>query len=141
MDLQELSDRQEITDLITRFTLAIDTRSFADLRLVFTQDAVLDYSSAGGPTGSSDVVVPWLERALGGFDRFQHVVGQIAIDLQGDTAQATAYFTSPRVVVIDPEGTEKVREVGGYHHHDLVRTPAGWRSRGFVDDRVWSRRN
>lgn len=139
MDQQELSDRQEITDLITRFTLAIDTLSFTDLRRIFTDEAVLDYASAGGPTGSIDLVVPWLERALSGFDRFQHLVGQIAVDLQGDTAQATAYFTSPRVVRT-PEGTEKVREVGGYHHHDLVRTPDGWRSRAMVDDRVWSRR-
>ena len=138
MDLQELSDRQEITDLITSVTLAIDTMSFADLRLLFTDDAMLDYSSAGGPTGDCDVVVPWLERALGGFDRFQHVVGQIAIYLLGDSAQVTAYYTSPRVR-LDPDGTEKVREVGGYHHHDLIRTGDGWRSRTMVDDRVWSR--
>ena len=140
MDLQELSDRQEITDLITRYTLAIDTRSFADLRHVFTDDAVLDYSSSGGPTGSSDVVVPWIERGLAGFDRFQHTIGQIAVDLHGDTAQASAYFTSPRVH-IDADGTEKLREVGGYYHHDLIRTPDGWRSRGIVDDQVWSRGN
>ena len=140
MDLQELSDRQEITDLITRFTLAIDTRSFEDLRLIFTDDAVLDYSSAGGPVGGSDLVVPWLERSLSGFDRFQHFISQLAVALEGDAAQATAYVTSPRVVRIEPEGAEKIREVGGYHHHDLVRTADGWRARGFVDYRVWSRR-
>lgn len=140
MDLQELSDRQEISDLITRFVLAVDTFSFADLRLVFTDDAVLDYSGAGGPTGSADVVVPWIEQTLGKFDRFQHLIGQLAVDLQGDSAQVTAYFTSSRVVRVEPEGTETVREVGGYHHHDLVRTPDGWRCRAFVDNRVWSRR-
>ena len=42
MDVQELCDRQEITDLITRYTLAVDTKSFADLFNVFTVDAVLD---------------------------------------------------------------------------------------------------
>jgi len=140
MDLQELSDRQEITDLITRFTLAIDTLSFADLRQVFTDDAVLDYSSSGGPTGSVDAVVPWIERGLAGFDRFQHTIGQIAVDLHADAAQASAYFTSPRVR-IDPDGTERLREVGGYYHYDLVRTLDGWRSRGIVEDRVWSRRS
>lgn len=140
MDLQELCDRQEIADLITRYTLALDTASFADLREVFTDDAVLDYSSSGGPTGGSDVAGPWVERGLAGFDRCQHTIGQIAVDLNGDTAQASAYFISPRVR-IDPDGTERLREVGGYFHYDLVRTPDGWRSRGFVEDRVWSRRN
>ena len=138
MDLQELSDRQEITDLITRYTLAIDTRTFEVLRYVFTDDAVLDFSLVGGPVGGPDVVVPWIEQGLAGFDRFQHIIGQIAIDLHGDTAQATASFANPRVS-IRPDGTEKLREVGGYYHHDLVRTPDGWRSRGVVDDRVWSR--
>ncbi len=92
----------------------------------------------GGPTGSRDVVVPWIERCLAGFDRFQHIIGQIAIDLHGDTAQATASFTNP-MVSTGRDGTEKLREVGGYYHHDLVRTSDGWRSRGIVDDRVWSR--
>ncbi len=140
MDLQELSDRQEITDLMTRYTLALDTRSFTDLREVFTADAVLDYASAGGPTGDSEVAVPWLERGLSAFDRSQHVIGQIAVDLSENAAQALAYFTSQRVRV-NPDGTERLIEVGGYYHLDLVRTPDGWRSRGFVEDRVWSRRN
>lgn len=141
MDLQELSDRQEIADLITRFTLAIDTLSFDDLRSVLTDDAALDYASAGGPIGRTGEVVPWIERAMSGFDRFQHVVGQVAVDLQGDVAFATAYFTSPRVMLgLSADGTERVREVGGYHHYDLVRTAAGWRARGFIEDRVWSRR-
>ena len=141
MDLHELSDRQEISDLITRLTLAIDTLSFDDLRFVLTDDAVLDYTSAGGPMGGVGDVVPWIGRAMSGFDRFQHVVGQIAVDLQGDVALATAYFTSPRVMIgLSADGTERVRKVGGYHHYDLVRTSAGWRARGFVEDRVWSRR-
>ena len=36
MGLQELSDRQEIVDLITRYTRAVDTRSWDDLDRVFT---------------------------------------------------------------------------------------------------------
>ena len=140
MDLQELSDRQEITDLITRYTRAVDTRSFGDLSHVFTDDAVLDYSSVGGPKDTLDVVVPWIEKGLAGFDRFQHLLGQVSIVLEGDTATATAYFTNP-MVSINPDGEESLWEVGGYYHHDLVRTPLGWRSRGIVDDLVWTRGN
>lgn len=138
MDLQELSDRQEITDLITRYTRAVDTRSFDDLANVFIDDAVLDYSIVGGPKDVPAVVVPWIEKGLAGFDRFQHLVGQVSIELDGDEARATAYFTNP-MVSINPDGTEKLWEVGGYYHHDLVRTAHGWRSRGIVDDMVWTR--
>jgi len=138
MDLQELSDRQEITDLITRYTMAVDTRDFGDLAHVFTDDAVLDYSIVGGPVGPPAEVVPWVEKGLAGFARSQHLIGQVSITLDGDTARATAYMTNP-MVGINPDGTEKLFEVGGYYHHDLVRTPNGWRSRGIVDDVVWTR--
>ena len=138
MDLQELSDRQEIVDVITRYTRAVDTRSWDDLATVFTDDAVLDYSPVGGPVGPPAEVVPWLAHALAGFDRHQHLIGQVSIALGGDTARATAYFTNP-MVALAPDGTETLWEVGGYYHHDLVRTPDGWRSRGIRDDVVWTR--
>ena len=138
MDVRELIDRQEIVDLITRYTRAVDTRSFADLHDVFTPDAVLDYSIVGGPVGPPAEVVPWIEQGLAGFDRYQHVIGQVSIELDGDHARATAYFTNP-MVSVDPSGTEHLWEVGGYYHHRLVRTPDGWRSAGIVDDVVWSR--
>jgi hypothetical protein len=138
MDLQELTDRQEIVDVITRYTRAIDTRSWDDLDAVFTDDAVLDYSAVGGPAESLAVARPWVTQGLAGFLRYQHVIGQVSIELDGDTATATAYFTNP-MVAPNPDGTENLVEVGGYYHHDLVRTPAGWRSRHMVDETVWMR--
>jgi hypothetical protein len=138
MDLQELSDRQEIVDVITRYTRAIDTRSWDDLDAVFTDDAILDYSAVGGPADALSVAKPWVAKGLDGFLRYQHVIGQVAIELDGDTATATAYFTNP-MVAPTREGGESVVEVGGYYHHELVRTSDGWRSRRMVDDNVWMR--
>lgn len=139
MDLAELSDRQEITDLLTRYTRAVDTRSYDDLHHVFTPDAVLDYSSAGGPVGPPAEAVPWVEQGLAGFARTQHILGQVAITfVDADRAQVTAYFTNP-LVAVAPDGTETLWEVGGYYHHDMVRTPHGWRSSRIVDEIQWTR--
>lgn len=138
MDQQELSDRQEIVDLITRYTRAVDTGNFEDLSHVFTDDAVLDYSAAGGPVGPPSEVVPWIQEGLAGFARVQHMIGQVSIELDGDQARATAYFTNP-MVSVDPLGEEHLWEVGGYYHHNLVRTPLGWRSSAIVDDIIWTR--
>ena len=138
MDLHELADRQEIVDVITRYTRAIDTRSWDDLDHVFTDDAILDYSAVGGPVDVLAVARPWVAQGLSGFLRYQHVIGQVAIDLDGDTARATAYFTNP-MVAPTKDGGETLVEVGGYYHHELVRTPAGWRSKRMVDDNVWMR--
>lgn len=129
----------EIADLLTRYTRAIDTRSYTDLRHVFTPDAVLDYSSAGGPVGPPDEVVPWVEQGLAGFARTQHILGQLSISfLDAQRAQVTAYFTNP-MVALASDGTESLWEVGGYYHHDVVRTPHGWRSARIVDDVQWTR--
>lgn len=138
MDCQELSDRQEIVDLITRYTRAVDSRSFDDLDAVFTEDGVLDYSAVGGPADVLSVAKPWVADGLAGFLRYQHVIGQVCIELDGDTARATAYFTNP-MVAPGRDGAENLVEVGGYYHHDLVRTPDGWRSRRMVDETVWMR--
>jgi len=145
MDLQELSDRMEIRDLVTTYTRAVDTRDWDALDEVFTTDAVLDYASVGGPVDTVGVVKPWIEQGLRGFDRYQHVIGQVAIELTGsgegqvgDTARATAYLVNPMVAKA-PDGTETLWEVGGYYHHDLVRTPDGWRSRRMVDEIIWQR--
>lgn len=139
MELRELSDRQEITDLITAYTRAVDTGAYADLYEVFTADAELDYTPTGGPLGPPTEVIPWIERGLAGFTRVQHVVGQVAIAFTGpDEATATAYFTNPMVATA-PDGTESLWEVGGYYHHRLVRTAAGWRSAAIRDDVVWTR--
>lgn len=138
MDLQEISDRLEIADVITRYTRAVDTgRWETDLADVFTEDAVLDYSAAGGPSAGLEEGIAFIGN-LTGFLRWQHLIGQVAIDLAGDEARATAYFTNP-MVALGPDGKDVLYEVGGYYHHDLVRTPDGWRSRKIVDDIVWSR--
>lgn len=41
MNLHELSDSLEIIDVITRYTRAIDTRSWDDLDEVFAEDGIL----------------------------------------------------------------------------------------------------
>ncbi|BBH15908.1 hypothetical protein Back2_01950 [Nocardioides baekrokdamisoli] len=137
MDLAELSDRQEITDLITAYTRAVDQSKWDDLRNVFTDDAVLDYSSPGGPVGSLDEAIPFI-RNLEGFSAWQHLIAQVSIELHGDKARATAYFFNP-MTAPGPNDMTSVWLVGGYYHHQLVRTADGWRSRHMIDEIVWSK--
>lgn len=139
MDLQEISDRMEIREVITRYTRAIDTRSFDDLDHVFADGAILDYSSVDGPVAGLDVARPWVIEGLSLFTRYQHTIGQVAIDFDGpDKARATAYFVNP-LVMTGEDGKEILWEVGGYYHHDLVRTASGWRSVRMVDENIYSR--
>lgn len=140
MDIAELIDRQQIVDVITAYTRAVDTGQWDDLYAVFTEDAVLDYTPTGGTAGPLSEAIPFI-RNLELFDAWQHLIGQVAITFEDESrsaANATAYFFNP-MVATNPDGTKHVVEVGGYYHHQLVRTGDGWRSRHMVDDLIWSR--
>lgn len=136
--LRSLLDRAAITDLITAYTRAIDEGRFAALHDLFTHDAVLDYSSVGGPVGAPAQVVPWIEEGLRGFLRTQHIIGQIEFRFAGESCQTTAYFTNP-MVAPGPADSETLVECGGYYHHDFVRLGERWRMARLTDELIWMR--
>ena len=141
MDLQELSDRAEIADAITRYTLAVDEGDFDRLDTVFTPDAHIDYTESGGVADTFPVVKVWLAEALPGFSTHRiHMLGQIAFEFADgrDEAAVTAYFHNP-MRVADGRGGERVVEVGGLYRHTFVRTGEGWRSRKLHEQVVWTR--
>jgi hypothetical protein len=134
LDARQLSDRIEIADLLTTYTRAVDTGEWDLLDTVFTPDARIDYTATGGIAGLFPEVKPWLAEVLPMFARRQHLIGQSAVTLDGDTAAVTAYFINPMVTTDD-----KLFTCGGLYHHDLVRTPAGWRSRRLTQELSWTR--
>lgn len=139
MDLQEISDRIEISDVLTRYTRAIDTFDWDRLDTVFTPDARIDYTESGGIAGSYGEAKPWLAEVLPAFFRkLMHTLGQVEVVLRGDEADVTAYFHNP-MTMDDGAGGEKVVEIGGLYHHTMTRTPDGWRSRKLHEEVVWKR--
>ena len=58
--------------------------------------------------------------------------------MAGDEATVAAYFHNP-MVLPQADGADLLVEFGGIYHHDLVRTPDGWRSRRLVEELVWKR--
>jgi SnoaL-like protein len=141
-DLQTLSDRLEIDDLLTRYTRAIDTGEWDRLDEVFTPDAHIDYTTTGGIEGTYPEVKAWLAENLPMFPRRQHVIAQkeveLGVDGDGDRARVTAYFLNP-MILPQQDGTELLWEFGGLYHHRLVRTADGWRSRELVEELCWKR--
>lgn len=138
LDVQLISDRIEIADLLTRYTRAIDTGEWDRLDEVFTADATIDYTATGGIEGEFPKVKAWLAEMLPMFPRRHHVIAQSEVEVDGDEATVLAYFLNP-MVLPQPDGTELLWEFGGYYRHRLVRTAAGWRSRRLVEDLVWKR--
>jgi hypothetical protein len=143
LDAQTLSDRIEIDDLITSYTVAVDTGDWDRLDEVFTPDATIDYTATGGIAGEFPEVKKWLAETLPAFfSGTQHYVTQkdVRIDaVDPDRADVRVYFYNP-MVFHEAEGKKPLIDLGGYYHHELVRTPDGWRSRRLVEELVWERK-
>nr|WP_310496265.1 nuclear transport factor 2 family protein [Burkholderia cenocepacia] len=54
---------------------------------VFTPDAAIDCRAMGGIAGRYPDVKAWLRTVLPRFPRYQHLVGNLSIRLDGDTAR------------------------------------------------------
>jgi hypothetical protein len=134
--LQAISDRLEIEDVLTRYAWSIDTGNFDGLDDVFTPDASVDYTSAGGIKGAYPEVKAWLASVLPHFPAYQHLVTNKDIQLDGDRATSRSGFYNPMQQSAEGGGTS-LFFVGGEYHDKLVRTPAGWRISERVEKTVW----
>lgn len=127
-------DRLEISALLYRYARAVDTKDWALYRSVFTENAVIDYSSAGAICGTLDEVTDWLAAGFAAIPMSMHYITNIEImEHTADSALVRAMFYNPMQL----PGMADLSYCGGYYHHDLVRTPDGWRSASLREENVW----
>jgi len=134
MARQPVSDELAIVALLNRYARAVDTKDWELYRSVFTNDAHIDYSA--------DVFVGSVDEAIEFFTGLfselvtmsMHYITNVESTIDGDTAQVRAMFYNPTRF----SGVAESAVFGGYYHHDLVRTPGGWRSRSLREEMVWT---
>jgi ketosteroid isomerase-like protein len=127
------NDLSEISALLYRYARAVDTKDWELYRSVFTDDARIDYSSAGAAVGTRDEIIDWFAANFGVIPWTMHYITNIEATVEADTATVRAMFYNPMQL----PGMTEPSACGGYYHHQLVRTPEGWRSRDLREDNVW----
>jgi 3-phenylpropionate/cinnamic acid dioxygenase small subunit len=134
MHPQRVADEIEIAALLNRYARAVDSKDWELYRLVFTDDAHIDYSSAGAPAGPRDEVAEWLAKGFAAIPMSMHYITNVEIvALDGDAATVRAMFYNPMQL----PGMAELSYCGGYYHHELVRTADGWRCRNLREENVW----
>lgn len=123
-NLQELSDREEIRDLLATLTRAQD-RGDAELRRTcYLDDAVIRYGIFNG-TGAE--YTEWvLDGNAGDFIVTQHFLGQSIVQLDGDTAKAETRLLGFHVMP-DGEGGEYFDLMGGRYADRFRRVDGVWK--------------
>ncbi len=138
MTLQDIADRIEIDDLLTRYATALDAKDWDVWASCFTPDAFLDYTAAGGVKGTLPEVRQWLTTVLAGFPMTQHLVTNRAVCIAGDTATCRSCLFNP-MGLPDGDGLMVFFE-GGYYRDKLVRTGGGWRIAERIEEPTFSTR-
>lgn len=129
-----VADRLAIADVLCRYARGIDRCDEELLRSVWWEGAQADYGS--GPTDAGD----WsgaVVSALAAMRRTQHFLGNMLVDISGNSATAETYCRAYHEV--DGESGPDEMEVGGRYLDRLEKRGGEWRiaERKYVLD--WSR--
>lgn len=125
-DLQGLVDRLAVTDAIHKWSTAIDSRDWQGMRDLLTDPIHIDYSSNGSIKGEMPSEA-WIARlkSLHGFDATLHMVSNLVIVVNGNSATCTSYVNAMHF--LNDNGRELGAYACGVYIHGLVRTGKGWR--------------
>jgi hypothetical protein len=132
VDVQALSDRLEIDDLISRYATAVDSRDWDLFRSCFVDDATIDYTTAGGASGTVSEIAGWLEQTLTLFTLSVHYVTNREVTLLGDKATGWLAYFNPNTLA---DGSLLLS--GGHYRDAYVRTDAGWQFASRATEGTW----
>ncbi len=141
LTLQTLLDRAEISDVIHRYAMAIDTRDWKLFRTCFTDDVVADATSfiPDLVVTGADEWVAWVAAGINGLDATQHIITNHAHDIEGDSAKCSSYMHAQHVLKNDL-GSDQYLLAGHYNYH-MARTPDGWKIKSYVVTVSWASGN
>lgn len=134
-ELQRLLDEAEITRVLQRYCRGIDRLDEELIRSVYHDDATDDH---GAFKGRASDFAPWVIKALvENYDATQHVLGQKAIDVQGDVAygdtHVLAYHRKER------DGGTDLITFGGRYVDRFERRNDEWKIADRVVVHEWSK--
>ncbi len=137
LSLQEISDRLELQDLVVQYSTSVDRKDWDLYESLFTPDAIIDYTQVGGIRGGPREVREWLAQVMPGFPAYQHLVANVELSVDGDTATGRAMLFNP-MGCQTPNGIQ-VALIGLWYNDKFSRTGAGWRFTERVEELSWQR--
>lgn len=117
-------DRQSIANQLARFARILDSRDWAAVGEVFSEDVTFNYGDGREQAGIAAMRAQFRE-FLGGCGPSQHLLGSIAIELDGDTALSRAYVQARHQGRGDK--ADRIFDTHGDYVDRWARTAASWR--------------
>lgn len=130
---QRLTDQQEIADLCVRYTIALDTKDWALLESCFAPSPV--FVHPGGRLEGFPAILERTKAALTPLTATQHLLGNIVVKVDGDTARSMCYFQAQHVRAGTPGGETYI--IAGSYADALSRAAGGWKITERVQAYIW----
>lgn len=89
MSPEEVATREELRDLVMRYSRGVDRREYALIRSLYWDDAVDDHGEMF--CGSPDEYMQWLPQALAPLDSTIHSISNSLFVVDGDVAEGEHY--------------------------------------------------
>jgi len=129
LDATRVADHLAIQDLATAYAYAVDDGDWARWEALFTADAHIDYTAAGGIAGTAAEVAAWMPGAMAIFTFSLHT-----------TTTHEIRFTGPNTAVgrvqvfnrngVEWEGESEIFDVSAIYKDSYQRVGSGWRIAG-----------
>lgn len=138
-------DRAEIADTMYRYAFGLDHGDPDSLASAFTEDCVIDFTSAGKKLGldfpvltGRDLVVKTLIPMLGPLDT-SHTASNLQIEVSGETATLHGYIMSQHFMPGQGprQGSDYALLMNRYDA-ELVRDGLKWRFKRVLIDNAWA---
>jgi hypothetical protein len=129
----ELTDRQQIAELVFRLGACLDEGRFDDMRALLVEDATA--RTPGGLAEGLEAVISQARRNHSPEDHIQHMISGVIIELHGDEASVRASLIATFARVVD--GGAAPSSLGERYRFQARRTAAGWRLSHVETDPIW----
>ena len=118
----ERADKQDIVEVLNRYSTGIDTRDWDLFRTCFADDVLAEYDGIA-TWNSADAITESMKASHAEMGHTMHRLANFVISVDGDKATARSYVDA---VLMAADGLSGLNPRGIYEDR-LVRTAAGWR--------------
>ena len=125
-----------ISEVLDTYARGIDSKDWDLVASVFADDATLDYTAFGGPKGTAQDVIAWIQASVSAFAMTQHHITNRHVTIDGDEATVESELFAPMGMATG-EGKMSILFTGGCYRDRLRRTSDGWKISERTCDRAW----
>ncbi len=123
-EIAELRDGEAVKTVMARYCHLVDSRSYAELSELFTEDATCNYGFFGSFKGRKEIIGTFFGTLVDGAASFMvHMVHNPVVEVSGDEASGSWYLTAQTTI----QPANRAVWVMGIYRNRFRRVGGAWK--------------